>query len=63
MISVCSQCHSPVIAAQQRLTPDGWKDLVNMMASNGADATDEQFDEITAYLTKAFPPAAGSAPK
>lgn len=62
MIAVCSQCHSPAIAARQRLTAKGWTDLVNMMASNGADATDAQFDEITAYLIKAFPPSADDAP-
>ena len=56
MVRVCSQCHSPEIAAQQNLDAQGWKDLVNQMANNGANATDAEFDTITKYLTATFPP-------
>lgn len=56
MVRVCSQCHSPEVAATQNLDAAGWKDLVNQMASNGANATDAEFDTITKYLTTAFPP-------
>ena len=56
MVRVCSQCHSPEIAAQQNLDAQGWKDLVNQMANNGAQASDAEFDTITKYLTTAFPP-------
>lgn len=55
MVRVCSQCHSPEIAAQQTHDADGWKEVVNQMASNGAKATDAEFDTITKYLTAAFP--------
>ena len=54
-VRVCSQCHSPEIAAQQNLDAQGWKDLVNQMANNGANATDAEFDTITKYLTSSFP--------
>jgi mono/diheme cytochrome c family protein len=54
-VRVCSQCHSPEIAAHQTLDAQGWKDLVNQMANNGANATDAEFDTITTYLTTAFP--------
>lgn len=56
MVKVCSQCHSPEIAAQQNLDAGGWKDLVNQMANNGAQASDADFDTITKYLTATFPP-------
>ena len=56
MVKVCSQCHSPEIAAQQNLDAQGWKDLVNQMANNGAQASDADFDTITKYLTASFPP-------
>ena len=56
MVRVCSQCHSPEIAAHQNLDAQGWKDLVNQMANNGANATDAEFDTITKYLTTTFPP-------
>ena len=55
MIHVCGQCHDPDSAADQDLDAKGWKGLVDDMASKGADATDAQFDQIVAYLTKAFP--------
>ncbi|MBU3079306.1 hypothetical protein [Sphingomonas quercus] len=55
MVRVCSGCHAPDIAAQQRLTPDGWHELVEMMANNGAVATDAELAEITVYLTRSFP--------
>ena len=55
MVRVCAQCHSPEIAAQQKLDAQGWKDLVNQMANNGANATDAEFDTIAKYLATAFP--------
>jgi mono/diheme cytochrome c family protein len=54
-VRVCSQCHSPEIAAQQKLDAQGWKDLVNQMANNGANGTDAEFDTIAKYLATAFP--------
>jgi competence protein ComEA len=56
MVRVCSQCHSPEVAATQALDAGGWKAVVDQMANNGANATDAEFDTITQYLTKAFPP-------
>ncbi len=56
MVRVCAQCHSPEIAAQQKLDAAGWKALVDQMANNGANATDAEFDTITKYLTASFPP-------
>jgi mono/diheme cytochrome c family protein len=55
MVRVCAQCHSPEIAAQQKLDAQGWKDLVNQMANNGANATDAEFDTIAKYLATSFP--------
>jgi competence protein ComEA len=57
MIRVCGQCHSPDSAADQDLDAKGWKGLVDDMAAKGADATDEQLQQIVAYLSKAFPPS------
>jgi competence protein ComEA len=55
VMRVCSKCHTPDIVASQTLDGEGWKELVNQMASNGAQASDAEFDQIAAYLTKAFP--------
>ena len=55
MLRVCSKCHSPDVAANQELDKAGWKDLVDQMASKGAEATDAEFDQIVSYLSTAFP--------
>lgn len=52
---VCSACHSVEIVAQQHLTRDGWNEVVQTMANNGAVATDAELAEITNYLSGAFP--------
>lgn len=63
LVRVCSSCHTPELAARQRLTPAGWKELVGTMADQGAVATDQELADITAYLSKAFPDGeAGLAP-
>ena len=56
MIRVCSECHSPESASAEALDEKGWKELVDDMAAKGANATDEEFDQIVKYLVKAFPP-------
>jgi mono/diheme cytochrome c family protein len=60
-VKVCAQCHSPEIVASQKMDQAGWKAIVDQMASNGAQATDAEFDTITKYLAASFP-AGGAAP-
>jgi mono/diheme cytochrome c family protein len=61
VVRTCAQCHAVEIVTQQHLGLDGWKKLVDLMASNGAVATDPEFDQITAYLANAFPPLPNDA--
>jgi hypothetical protein len=61
MVRVCSQCHSPDVAAGRRMDQPGWKGLVDQMANNGAQASDAEFDVITKYLAASFPAGAASA--
>jgi hypothetical protein len=53
---VCSQCHSPEFPAKQAHDMAGWNELIGKMQINGAEASDGEFDQIAAYLAKAFPP-------
>lgn len=57
LLRVCSGCHAPEVVAQQRHTEKDWHDLVELMAGNGAQGTDADFTQITAYLAKSFPAA------
>lgn len=56
MLRVCSACHDPELAADQRFDKAGWKDLVDQMASKGANATETELAQIVEYLAAAFPP-------
>jgi len=55
-LKVCSTCHTLDVVSVERFDLDGWKNTVDQMASMGADATEEQLDQIVQYLAKAFPP-------
>jgi mono/diheme cytochrome c family protein len=55
VIKTCSKCHTPDIVADQTLDAAGWKELVDQMASNGAQGSDADFAQITDYLAKSFP--------
>lgn len=54
MFRVCSRCHSVNVSASRRMNAKEWNDLVQVMASRGAIATDEELDEISAYLARNF---------
>ena len=53
-IRVCGKCHDAGIFANQALDAEGWKQTVDEMAKM-ADGTNDDFADITRYLTKAFP--------
>jgi quinoprotein glucose dehydrogenase len=57
-VRVCSGCHSPGLSASQRLNAQEWNDLVQIMSSRGAVATDDELSQITAYLARSFPKGA-----
>jgi competence ComEA-like helix-hairpin-helix protein len=61
---VCGGCHGIEVATSYRLTKAGWSRVVDKMALDGANATDEEFDLIVAYLAKNFgkTPSAGLSP-
>jgi len=54
VMRVCTQCHDLERVVSKRKTKQEWNDLVDMMASRGAKATDEEFDTIVNYLAKYF---------
>jgi mono/diheme cytochrome c family protein len=53
-VRVCSGCHAPEVITQQRMAPADWARIVEMMAGQGAQGSDADFEAITAYLNKAF---------
>jgi competence protein ComEA len=57
MIRICSACHSPENVVGMAKTREEWGALVGEMAAEGAQGTDEEFNEIVDYLATNFPKA------
>jgi competence protein ComEA len=55
MKRVCSGCHSAENVAGMAKTREEWGALVGEMAADGAQATEDEFNEIVDYLATAFP--------
>ena len=53
---VCTSCHGIESVTDTRRTRADWENVVNNMASNGASATDAEFDQIITYLAKNYGP-------
>ena len=52
---VCSACHDLSTATGEKHTEVEWKNVVDSMASRGAEATDAELETIIKYLAKNFP--------
>jgi putative heme-binding domain-containing protein len=48
---ICSSCHGVSMATGQRMDQAQWTGVVNDMVSKGAQGTQQDFDNIIAYLT------------
>lgn len=60
-VRVCSGCHSANMVATQHLSPADWTNVVQVMSSRGAVATDDELSQIAAYLARSFPIQPGAA--
>ena len=49
---VCSQCHSAEIVIFYDRSEEQWSYTVHQMADNGANATDQEFEQVLDYLIK-----------
>jgi competence protein ComEA len=60
VLKVCGQCHPADILLGVGKSREGWAATVDDMVAKGANGTDEELQEIVAYLSKNFgKPAAG----
>ena len=51
---VCAECHDIGMATEPRRTPKEWNTVVVTMATQGANATDEEFATIKKYLARQY---------
>lgn len=56
LLKVCSNCHSAESVVQSLRTRQEWSDVVDQMARFGAEASDQEYDQILPYLVKYFSP-------
>ena len=54
MIRVCSGCHGAESAVAQYRSHEDWVKTLDEMATNGAQASDAEWDEILVYIDKNF---------
>jgi competence protein ComEA len=57
MKRVCGACHSAENVAGMAKTREEWGAVVGEMAADGAQGTEDEFNEIVDYLATAFPKA------
>jgi competence protein ComEA len=57
LLKVCGACHSAENVAGMAKTREEWGALVGEMAADGAQGTEEEFNEIVDYLAATFPKA------
>jgi competence protein ComEA len=56
LLKVCSNCHTAETVIQTLRTRQEWADVLDQMSRFGAEASDQEFDQILAYLTRHFSP-------
>jgi competence protein ComEA len=54
LIKVCGGCHGPESAVAQFKTHDEWTKTLDDMANNGAQGSDDEWNQIAAYLDKHY---------
>lgn len=54
---VCAGCHAFTVITQNHATRDRWEAIVENMVSRGAEATDNEIDQMVEYLATHFGPS------
>lgn len=60
--TACAQCHSLDVVVSQPRTREGWTDVVSQMVGNGAELSDEDYNQVIDYLATHLGPASQNAP-
>jgi len=56
LLKVCSNCHSAETVIQTLRTKQEWSDVIDQMSRFGAEASDQEYDQILGYLARHFSP-------
>jgi len=55
--AVCTRCHTIGVVIAHPHGADEWNDIIGKMIDKGLVASDDQLDQIAAYLAKNYAPA------
>ena len=56
LLKVCGNCHGAETVIQTLRTRQEWSDVIDQMARFGAEASDQEFEQILEYLARHFSP-------
>jgi competence protein ComEA len=56
LFKVCGSCHGPDSVLGTLRTRQEWSDVIDQMAQSGAQASDQEFDQVLDYLVRNFSP-------
>lgn len=60
--SACTQCHGIDVIVRQRRSRDDWTETVSRMVGNGAQLSDEDYNQVIQYLATYLGPADQKGP-
>jgi len=60
--SACTQCHGIDVIVRQPRSRDDWTEVVSRMVGNGAELSDEDYNQVIQYLATHLEPAGQNAP-
>lgn len=62
VVKACGTCHEINRVTNQRRTKAHWAETVDDMVARGAQVEEPDFDDVVAYLSTNFSPAAAARP-
>ena len=54
LLRACVVCHDIDVVTRTRYTETGWRRMVDLMVEHGAELSESEIPEVTAYLAKYF---------
>ncbi len=56
VLNICTQCHNLQRVRQERLTPEGWLEVLESMLNEGAPLSEKDLPDVLRYLARNFRP-------
>jgi mono/diheme cytochrome c family protein len=61
--AACTQCHGIDVIVRQPRSREDWTEVVSRMVGNGAQLSDEDYNQVVQYLGTYLGPASKSGPE